>query len=148
MKPANRDRIHRRAGDHKKSARSMEESATDEWEPQPAKLREGETTDEMSHAEKNLEQLRRGLREMLPDVGERVETPHQNYVVSTEQTVDGAPAVLLTTPESDQELYRLRYANGEPLLEYHRQDKTRRPVGDRPRRSWHPRSREVTWGDE
>jgi hypothetical protein len=77
-----------------------------------------------------------------------VTTPHQELIVSSETTVDGKPAVLLTTPNSDRELYRLRYDQGlreDPILEYHQLDKSRRPVGGSHPRKWHPRSRQVSW---
>lgn len=35
-----------------------EEETEDEWNPEPAQLREGETRDISSHAQRNIEQLR------------------------------------------------------------------------------------------
>lgn len=137
----------------KKSASRQADNDTGEgtdeggWDPQPVSLREGETPDETSHASRNLETLRDGLRGLLPDVGERVTTPHQDLIVSSETDVDGEPAVLLTTPNSDRELYRLRFDQGpgeDPVLEYHRPDKSRRPVGGSHPRKWHPKSRQVS----
>jgi hypothetical protein len=41
---------------------STETEATDDWEPEPATLRDGETTDE-SHAARNLAQIRQGVED-------------------------------------------------------------------------------------
>lgn len=35
----------------------------DEWNPEPATLREGETTDLSAHARGNIEQIREGVRD-------------------------------------------------------------------------------------
>lgn len=40
-----------------------DESNDDEWNPEPAKLREGETTDESSHAARNIQQLRQAAED-------------------------------------------------------------------------------------
>jgi hypothetical protein len=39
------------------------EGETDEWNPEPAQLRDGETTDRSSHAQRNLEQIREGVED-------------------------------------------------------------------------------------
>lgn len=36
---------------------------TDDWDPQPAKLREGETPDVSAHASGNIEQIRQAERD-------------------------------------------------------------------------------------
>ena len=125
MKPPS-DRTNSTPEHPKKSASRQGKDETDEWDPEPAQLREGETKDVNSHARRNLKTIRNGHQNLLPDVGERVTTPHQDFVVSSETDVDGLPAVLLTTPDGDQELYRLRFDQGPrepPLLEYHRPDR-------------------------
>jgi len=134
--------------DPKKPASGQAEEETGEWDPQPAQLREGETPDESSHARRNLDLIRSATRDLLPDEGVRVTTSHQDFVVSSDTDVDGLPAVLLTTPDGDQELYRLRFDQGPrepPLLEYHRPDKSQRPVGGSHPRTWHPKSRQASW---
>lgn len=143
--PSDRTRTSRDAP--KKSASRQGKAQTDGgggWNPEPASLREGETRDDMGHAARNLEQLRSGYRELLPDQGERVETPHQDYVVSSETETDGQPAVLLTTPNGTKELYRLRFEDGDPLLEYHQPYDRGRYAHHTPRR-WRRRSRQVVW---
>jgi len=152
MKPPS-DRTRTSSDDPKKSASRQGKPETEgdgEWDPEPASLRDGETPDEMGHARKNVEQLRYGHRDRLPDEGERVRTPHQDLIVSSETDVDGTPAVLLTAPNSDRELYRPHFDQGlgePPLLEYHRLDKSRRPVGGSHPRTWHPKSRKAKWPD-
>jgi hypothetical protein len=39
------------------------EGETDEWDPEPAQLRGGETADRSSHAQRNLEQIREGVED-------------------------------------------------------------------------------------
>lgn len=70
MKPPS-DRTRTSPDDPKKSAGRQGEEQTDgegddedEWDPQPAELREGETPDEDSHARRNAEQLRMAREEL------------------------------------------------------------------------------------
>lgn len=45
----------------------------DEWDPEPASLREGETPDVSSHAARNIEQIRRAVEDGLLDEEEGAE---------------------------------------------------------------------------
>lgn len=69
MKPPS-DRTRTSPDDPKKSASRQGEDQTDgesdeeEWDPQTAELREGETPDEDSHARRNAEQLRMARDEL------------------------------------------------------------------------------------
>lgn len=40
---------------------------SEEWDPQPVKLREGETLDDMGHAARNIEQIRIAKEELEED---------------------------------------------------------------------------------
>lgn len=70
MKPPS-DRTRTSPDTPKKSASRQGDNDTgegaddeDEWDPQPAELREGETPDEDSHAARNAEMLRRAREEL------------------------------------------------------------------------------------
>lgn len=60
------DRTHASLLGPKKSAsrQGKHETDGDEWDPQPAELRDGETPDEDSHARRNAEMLRRAHEEL------------------------------------------------------------------------------------
>jgi hypothetical protein len=69
MKPPS-DRTRTSPDDPKKSASRQGDGETgegaddEEWDPQPAELREGEAPDEDAHARRNAEMLRRAREEL------------------------------------------------------------------------------------
>ena len=88
-----------------------------DWDPQPAQLRDGESTDERTHAARNAEQLQMATNEIETEAESSGELPalHIGDHVSDREDEDGATMLVVGLPVATADEYEV---GGQTIAEY------------------------------